>query len=81
MWVTNEWREVIPVAYPQIAGDSVMGMWIGMNERLRIPLVNVRNFEARQFDETRTVLLTAGVTFAVTSLLLFRFSSEGSPEP
>jgi hypothetical protein len=79
MWVTNEWREVLPVAFPQILGDSVMGMWVGMNERVRIPLVNVRHFEAKQFDETRTVMLTAGIAFAVGSILLFRFSSEGDP--
>lgn len=79
MWVTNEWNEVLPIAYPQISDGNVMGMWVGMNEHVRIPVERVRNFEAMQFDETRTVLLAAGLAFAVGSIIIFRFSEEGDP--
>jgi hypothetical protein len=73
LWVTNEYNEVIPVGHPRLAGDSLVGTWVGVGEPVAIPLTG--GADVRKFDGTRTALLGLGVTAGTVLLLMLNGGS------
>lgn len=74
LWVTNEHNEAIPVGHPRLAGDSLIGTWVGVGEPVVIhldPAVKVH-----RIDGMRTALLGLGLTSG-TLLLLMLSGGDG----
>ncbi len=80
LWVTNEHNEVIPLAQPRLAGDSLVGTWVGVGEPVAIPLTPGQ--DVRKFDGTQTALLGLGVTAGTVLLLMLNGGSgDGTGTP
>ena len=60
VWVTHLDNTVVPVAQPDIARDTLRGMLQGTQERIAIPMDQVRTVKAKVPDRRKTVLLVVG---------------------
>jgi hypothetical protein len=78
VWVTHANSTVVPVAEPEIAGDTLRGRWQGTERPVAIPLGDVRHVRAKVPDSRKTALLltTLGVA-AVSSVYLLWISKAG----
>lgn len=76
LWVTNEYDEVIPVAQPRLLGDSLVGTWVGVGQRVAIPLEP--GTDVRRFDAGRTALVGLGLTAGTIMLLMLNGSNGPS---
>jgi hypothetical protein len=54
----------VPVASPQMKGDTVVGEWLGLNEPVSIPMDQVQRIDAIQKDPKKTTLFIAGLVAA-----------------
>ncbi len=81
IWVTNQWNEVVPMGHPRLAGDSLIGTWVGLGDEVRIPLAGARNVEAKQFNATRTFLLAGSLATVGTALVYWVAHGSGDPRP
>jgi hypothetical protein len=81
IWVTNEWNEVVPLGRPRIAGDSLVGTWIGLGDEVRIPLATARNVEAKQFNAGRTFILAGSLATVSAALVYWVANGTGDPKP
>ncbi len=81
IWVTNEWNEVVPLGNPHVAGDSLVGTWVGLGDQVKIPLNGTRNVEAKQFNATRTFLLAGSLTAVGAAIVYWAAHGTGDPVP
>jgi hypothetical protein len=81
VWVTHTNNTVVPVAQPEIAGDTLKGIWQGTQRPVAIPLDKVRSVQAKARDDMKTAVLltTLGVAFA--SSVYFMWISKAGPNP
>lgn len=63
----------MPVAQPQVRGDTLFGTWQGLNEPAVAPLSQVRRVDAIQKDSKRTALLVIGLA-AASSVMTYGFT-------
>src|SRR6266576_655429 len=78
VWVTYADKSVVAVAAPEVAGDTLKGKRHGSEERLAIPLDDVRSVEAKLPDHTKTMLLlTAAGAAAVASVYVLWIAQAG----
>jgi hypothetical protein len=64
--VTYDDRSEVPVAQPEVRGDTLFGTWQGLSEPVAVPLDRVQRIDAIQRDSKRTTLLIVGLTTAST---------------
>ncbi len=78
VWVTYTNSAVVPLAQPEIAGDTLRGMRPGTSNPLSIPLDQVRSVQAKQLDHLKTgILLAALGTGAVSSVYFMWIKKAG----
>lgn len=77
VWVTVQSGEVIPIAGPQLRGDTLSGRWLGTSDPVSMQLPQVRMVSARQPDRTRTALLIATAT-AFAGFVVWRAIRSGN---
>lgn len=63
----------MPIAQPQMRGDTVVGTWQGLNEPVVAPLSQLRRVDAIQKDSKRTALLVLGLATA-SSVMTYGFT-------
>jgi D-alanyl-D-alanine dipeptidase len=54
----------VPVAQPQMRGDTVVGEWQGLSESVAIPLDQVQRIDAVQKDSKKTALFITALVAA-----------------
>ena len=81
IWVTNEWNEIVPLGNPRVAGDSLVGTWVGLGDEVRIPLSQARNVEAKQFNAGRTLILAGSLAAVSSALIYWVVNGTGEPKP
>jgi hypothetical protein len=57
-------RSEVPVAQPEMRGDTLFGTWQGLSEPVAVPLSQVQRIDAIQRDSKRTTLLIVGLATA-----------------
>ena len=79
VWVTYTNNTVIPVAQPELAGDTLRGMRQGTQHPIAIPLDQVRSVQAKVPDATKTALVVTGALVGfVASVYTLWISKAGS---
>jgi hypothetical protein len=81
VWVTYPNNTIIPVAEPEITGDTLKGRHQGSQRRLAIPLGDVKSVAARQPDKTKTVLFLTALGGVWVSTVYFLWVSKAGPHP
>ena len=78
VWVTYTNNTVVPVAQPELAGDTLRGMRQGTQRPVAIPLDQVRSVQAKVPDATKTaILVTGALTGFVASVYALWISKAG----
>jgi hypothetical protein len=79
VWVTYTNDTIVPVAQPEIAGDTLRGLRLGTRKPVVIPLDEVRSVRAKVTDATKTtVLVTGALVGFVASVYAIWVSKAGS---
>jgi hypothetical protein len=79
VWVTYTNNAVVPVAQPDLNGDTLKGMKPGTQEPVAIPLDQVRSVSARLPDNRKTAVLVTGLLAGfVGSVYTLWISKAGS---
>ena len=81
VWVTHANKTVIPVAQPELAGDTIRGMWRGTQRPVAIPLNEVARVQARIRDPWRTAVLGTALGVAAVASVYFLWISKAGPRP
>lgn len=76
VWVTYADNNAVPVADPEIRRDTLRGTLQGA--RVKIPLSEIRDVQAKVPNHAKTALLATTVGVAVVSSMYFAFISNGS---
>ena len=79
VWVTYTNHPVVPLAQPEIAGDTLRGVRLGTRERVVIPLGQVGSVRAKEPDHVKTVLFLSGLGVAAVSAVYFVFVRQAGP--
>jgi len=69
VWVTTTYSAVVPVAQPQIDGDTLRGTWAGTQKPLAIPLQGIQSVQARTPARAQTIVAFATVGLVVGSTI------------
>src|SRR2546428_12450894 len=69
VWVTTTYSAVVPVAQPQIDGDTLRGTWAGTQKPLAIPLQGIQSVQARTPARVQTIVAFATVGLVVGSTI------------
>lgn len=78
VWVTHVNNTVVPVAQPEMSGDTLRGMWRGTSRTVAIPLGEIQRVQARVPDRTKTLIAVAGgLTGFVASVYALWISKAG----
>ena len=67
LWVTPSGGLETVILAPQLYGDSIMG-WDEVGQQTVVPLAEIEQVRAREFDLTRTALLATGVAGVAVAL-------------
>jgi hypothetical protein len=70
VWVTFTDNSFVPVARPRVVGDTLNGVWQGLQESIAIPLGQIQTVQARLPDYTRTILLFSTLTAVVGGVIV-----------
>lgn len=62
--VTYDDRSEVPVAQPEMRGDTLFGTWQGLSEPVAVPLNRVQRIDAVQRDSKRTTLFIVSLVAA-----------------
>lgn len=62
----------VPIAQPQLRGDTLFGTWQGLNEPVVAPLNRLKRIDAIQRDAKRTTMLIVGLA-AATAVTTYGF--------
>jgi hypothetical protein len=81
LWVTHANNTIVPVTQPEIAGDTLKGMWQGTQRRVAIPLSEVRRVRAKLPDSRKTAVLVTTLGMAGVSAVYFLWISKAGPRP
>ena len=57
VWVTYNDNSFVPVVQPHIVGDTLKGMWQGLQEPISIPLNQIQTVQANLPDYERAIIL------------------------
>ncbi len=81
VWVTGTDNSYVPVAAPEIVGDTLKGTWQGLAEPIVIPLNQIRTVQARMPDHKRTVILftTLGLISGAVTYTYLTAGNSGRP--
>ena len=79
VWVTDTANTVVPVFNPVIRKDTLRGRLQGRQDRVKIPMSEIRSIEARVPAHARTALLAAAVGAAAVSALYVVSISQAGP--
>lgn len=79
-WVTNANNTVIPVAQPEISGDTLKGMRQGTQEPVAIPMDQVRSVQARTPDSKKTAILVTGALAGFVAGVYAIWISKAGPQ-
>ena len=81
VWVTYTDNSFVPVAQPQMVGDTLKGTWAGLQEPVAISLNEIKTVQARLPAPKRTVLLftVLGVSSAGLLYSLATAGTSGDP--
>ena len=78
VWVTYTNKTVVPVAQPDVVGDTLKGTRQGTSQVVAIPLDQVLSVRARTPDNAKTaVLITGALTGLVASVYALWISKAG----
>ena len=80
VWVTTTYSAVVPVAQPQIDGDTLRGMWAGTQKPFAIPLQGIQSVQARTPAHAQTIVAFATVGLVVGSTI-WALAHAGSSLP
>lgn len=72
---------VVPLAEPEIAGDTLKGRQQGSQRRLAISLGDVKSVAARRPDKRKTAVFLTGLGAAWVSAVYFLWVSKAGPNP
>jgi hypothetical protein len=81
VWVTQANNTVVPLAQPQLVGDTLRGMWVGTQRPVAIPLNEVGSVRAKVPDRRKTAVLLAGLGVGAVSSVYFLWISKAGPTP
>jgi hypothetical protein len=81
VWVTYTNGTIVPVAQPEIAGDTLRGMRQGTRERVALPLDQVRSVRAKMPNVAKTALLATTLGVASVSAVYFMWVAKAGPDP
>lgn len=81
VWVTYTDQSYVPVAQPHVVGDTLKGVWQGLNEPLTIPFNEIQTVQARQPSPKRTIMLftTLGVVGGAVIYTYITAGNGGKP--
>jgi hypothetical protein len=79
VWVTYTNNAVVPLAQPEIAGDTLKGLREGTSNPLTIPLDQVRSVQAKQPDHLKTALLVTTLGVGAVSAVYFIYIRQAGP--
>ena len=77
VWVTYTDNSYVPVSKPQMVGDTLKGVWEGMQEPVAIPMNQIQSVQAKLKDPKKTVILFTTLS-AVTGAVLYTFFTAGT---
>jgi len=77
VWVTATDNSYTPVSQPHIAGDSLEGTWVGLQEPVAIPLSQIQYVQAKMSSPKRTIMLVSGLA-VVSTAVVYTFLTAGS---
>jgi hypothetical protein len=80
VWVTTNDNSYTPVARPEIVGDTLKGMWVGMSEPVAISLDEIRTVQAKMPSPKRTALLVTVLGLA-TGGVIYTMVTAGTTGP
>jgi len=80
VWVTHANNTVVPVVQPEIAGDTLRGMWQGTQRPVAIPLGDIRRVQARLPDHLKTAVLVTSLLAGAVSSVYFIWIVQAGPE-
>jgi hypothetical protein len=80
VWVTHANNTVVPVAQPEIARDTLRGMWQGTQRPVAISLDQIRRVQAKVPDHMKTALLLTTLGVAAISAVYFIWVVQAGPE-
>jgi len=80
VWVTANDNSYTPVSEPRIEGDSLKGLWSGLQDSIAISLNQIQSVQARMPSPKRTVLLVTSLGVISTAVVytLLTAGSSGS---
>jgi len=79
VWVTYTNNAVVPVAQPEIAGDTLKGLRQGTSNPVTIPLDQVRSVQAKQPDHLKTAFLLTALGVGASSAVYFIYIRQAGP--
>jgi hypothetical protein len=79
VWVTAADNTVVPVAAPEVAGDTLRGMRRGTSEPIAIPLISLQTVKAKVPDHAKTALLLVGMGALATATVYAIWISKAGP--
>lgn len=63
----------MPVSKPQMRGDTLVGEWAGLGEKVAVPMSDIQRLDAIQKDPKKTTLFIAALV-AATAVTAYGFS-------
>jgi hypothetical protein len=79
VWVTYTNSTVVPVAQPEIAGDTLRGMRQGTRKPVAIPLAQVRSVQAKAHDPMKTAIFLTTMGVAAVGAVYFIWVVQAGP--
>ncbi len=79
VWVTYPNRVVVPVAQPEVAGDTLKGMRPGTSQPVAIPLAQVSSVQAKTPDGTKTIFFATALGAGAVSAVYLIWISQAGP--
>jgi hypothetical protein len=76
VWVTEADNTVVPIAAPEVAGDTLRGMRRGTSEPVAIPLASMQSVKAKVPDHTKTAVFLVGMGSLATATVYAIWVSE-----
>jgi hypothetical protein len=81
VWVTHANKAVVPVAQPEIVGDTLRGMWQGTQRPVAIPLGEIQRVQAKVPDATKTAIVVTGGLVGFVAAVYTVWISKAGPRP
>ena len=69
VWVTANDNSYTPVSQPRIEGDTLKGIWTGLDDSVAISLNQIQSVQARMPSPKRTVMLVTSLGVISTAVV------------